>query len=939
MKQTHRYILKKRLYLFSMVLLVMLFIIIMRFFTLQVLNGEKYQQTFQSQVEREEIYPGSRGIIYDRNGKELAYNELTYAITIEDNGAYENRRSRNETLNRIINETTGLIEKYGDFILQSLPIHADESGTYEFTATGTRLLRFLADVYGHGQISELAYNARLGYDERTATAKQVMDYLYSDAMYGIEAKYSPAEAFQIASVRFAMGSNQYQRYITTNLAENVSRETMVAVLENQARLPGVDVSQTMVRRYTDSKYFAHILGYTGPVSEEELTQFESQGISYDRNDIVGKTGIEQSMEQELHGRNGGEQFYVDNVGRVTEIIQTTEASTGNNIYLSIDADLQKAVYDLLEQKLAGILLANITQEPSGRSGDLSIPITDVYFALIDNHIIDTDHFTTPEAGAAEQEIALMFQERLNQATAGLRTAMGQPYQVLEEGTQAYINYILELMEQDGYYHREEVDRNSELYRNWQSGGISLEEFLQKGIGEGWIDTAGLLPQEGSYTVIEENLGALENWIEARLREDNGFHALLYQVMLQQGVIPGELIGRILLEQGAVEDTGSDYEELENGNLTAYRFIREKIRNLEITPAQLALDPSTASSVVVDPNTGKVQALVTYPGYDNNRLANSVDGEYYNQLLNDASLPLYNNATQQRTAPGSTFKPVTVAAGLSEHLIDSSTEIEDLGIFELITPSPRCWIYAAGGSHGAINVMEAIRDSCNYFFYTLGYQMSLEDNIYQENKGIDTLRRYTEMFGFNENTGIEITESAPQMADGFPVTAAIGQSNHNYTTTQLARYTAALADKGNLHSLSLIDRIQAGGNGEIEQMDEPEEHRLEDILPSAWDTIGEGMRMMAENNRILRELPFSVAGKTGTAQQNRTRPNHALFVGYAPYEQPQIAVATRLAYGYSSSNAVEVTSDIFKYYFGVEDSGELLTGQAEMPGNRGNSFTD
>lgn len=343
--------------------------------------------------------------------------------------------------------------------------------------------------------------------------------------------------------------------------------------------------------------------------------------------------------------------------------------------------------------------------------------------------------------------------------------------------------------------------------------------------------------------------------------------------------------------------------------------------------------------MVDPNTGKVLALVTYPGYDNNRLANSVDAGYYNRLLNDASLPLYNNATQQRTAPGSTFKPVTVAAGLSEHLIDSNTEIEDLGRFELITPSPRCWIYAVGGTHGAINVMEAIRDSCNYFFYTLGYQMSLQDDVYQENKGIDTLRKYTEMFGFNENTGIEIAESAPQMADGFPVTAAIGQSNHNYTTTQLARYTAALADKGKLHSLSLIDRIQEGGSGEIEQIDGPEERSLEGILPSAWDTIGEGMRMMAENNRVLRELPFSVAGKTGTAQQNRTRPNHALFIGYAPYEQPQIAVATRIAYGYSSSNAVEVTSDIFKYYFGVEDSDKLLTGQAEIPENRGNSFTD
>ena len=938
MKQSGRYFYKKRVYTFSAILLVMFSVLIRRFFTLQVLDGEKYRETFQSQVKREEVYPGSRGIIYDRNGKELAYNELTYTITIEDNGTYDNRRSRNETLNRIISETIGLIERNGDFILPYLSICINDSGEYEYTVEETILLRFLADVYGHGQVSELAYNARLGYDERTATAEQVMNYLYSDAMYGLQTGYSQEEAFQIASVRYAMGSNQYRRYIKTDLAENVSEKTMVAVLENQARLPGVDVSQTMVRRYSDSKYFAHILGYTGPVSEEELAQFEAQGIRYDRNDIVGKTGIEQSMEQELHGRNGGEQFYVDNVGRVTEVLNTVEASTGNNVYLSIDADLQKAIYDLLEQKLAGILLANITQEPSERSGDLSIPITDVYFALIDNHVIDTGQFSAPESGAAEQEVSRLFGAYLSQVMTGLQTAVRQPYQELEEGTQAYINYILEMMEQDGHYHREKADHNSELYWQWQDGGISLEEFLQGGIGEGWIDTAGLL-RGGAYTVMEENLGALENWITARLREDTGFHTLLYRVMLQQGVVTGEQIGRILLEQGVVEDTGSDYEDLSNGSLSAYRFIREKIRNLEITPAELALDPSTASSVVVEPDTGKVLALVTYPGYDNNRLANSVDGAYYNRLLNDASLPLYNNATQQRTAPGSTFKPVTVSAGLSEHLIDSETEIEDMGLFELITPSPRCWIYAAGGTHGSIHVMEAIRDSCNYFFYTLGYQMSLEDNIYQENKGISTLRIYTEMFGFNENTGIEITESAPQMADGFPVMAAIGQSNHNYTTTQLARYTAALADKGNLHRLSLIDHIQTGSNGETVQTEEPEGRRLEEILPSAWDIIGEGMRMMAESNRVLKELPFSVAGKTGTAQQNRLRPNHALFIGYAPYEQPQIAVATRIAYGYSSSNAVEVTSYIFKYYFGVEDSEKLLTGQAEIPGNRGNSFTD
>lgn len=934
MERMIHHFLKKRVTIFSIVLLLMFFLLLRRFFTLQVLGGGDYQETFRSQIEREEVYPGSRGIIYDRNGQELAYNELTYTITIEDSGAYESRRERNEALNRIIGQALQIMERNGDSCICQLPVSLGESG-YEFTVAGTRLQRFLADVYGHAAIDELTYNTRLGYDERTADAEQVMAYLCSDSMYGIVMESGKMETLGIASVRYAMGSNQYQRYRKTELAEEVSQETIVAVLENQAELPGVDVSEKIVRRYTDSQYFAHILGYTGPVSEEELEAFSEQGLQYDREAVVGKTGIEQAMEQELRGNNGGESFYVDRVGRVTQVLAETEATAGNNIYLTIDADLQKAVYDLLEQKLAGILLANIVpEEEEGES--LSIPIQEVYYALIDNRVINVERFHGDLAGTEEKNAGRLLEEERTRYLSVLPTAVLQPYQELEPEIQKGIDYIMEMLERNDYYHPDLADRSSEVYGQWQNGEISLEDYLESGISAGFI-TMGALASNESYTLIEDNMMELEQRIFDSLWSDTDFDLLLYRLLINQGILSGEQIGRILLEQGAVEEQGTDYEDLGNGTVSGYRFIREKIRNLEITPAQLALDPCTASSVVVDP--GKVLACVTYPGYDNNRLANTVDGDYYNSLLNDASLPLYNNATQQRTAPGSTFKPVTVAAGMTEGIITSDTVIEDLGIFELITPSPRCWIYSSGATHGEINVAEAIRHSCNYYFYTLGYEMSLEDDVYREDKGTETLRKYAEMFGFNETTGIEIPESMPQMADGFPVTAAIGQSNHNYTTTQLARYTAALANKGTLFELSLVDRIQDGADGDIRQTEAKEGRMLEEITPAAWDSIAEGMESMAESNAVLSELPLTLAGKTGTAQQNRTRPNHALFIGYAPYSQPEIAVATRIAYGYSSSNALEVTADIFKYYFGVEKEEQLLTGQAVVPANRGNSFAD
>lgn len=937
MRELLNWIRKRRLLLLGAVLLFMFLAVLRQFFVLQVLNGEEYLQNFADQIEREQIYSGSRGIIYDRNGKELAYNEISHTITIEDSGAYESRDSRNEALNLILDQSIDLIEQNGDSVINYFPITVNELGEYEFTSKGTSLQRFRADVYGHAGIEELTYNTRLGYDESSATAGQVMEYLCSDDMYGIKDE-NVERILTMASMRYALSGNNYRRYIKTNMAENVSQETMVAILENQAKLPGVDVTESLVRRYNDSNYFSHILGYTGPVSEEELTQFAEQGMEYDRNDIVGKAGIEQAMESELHGRNGREHFYVDSMGRVTEVLETTAASTGDSIYLTVDADLQKAVYDLLEQKLAGILLANIVPAKDEDTDDLSIPVQEVYYALIDNHVIDTKRFETEGAGEESQNIYRIVQEERDRYLSRLQASVSQPYQELGEDMQAGMDYILELLQKEGFYRRDDVDRTSEGYELWSEGESSLKDYLIFGIAEGFMsmETDGT---DERYSLIEDNLINLEEWIYSQIQEDDGFQELLYQMLLQGGVITGEQICRILLEQGVVADEGTDYEELGNGSLSAYSFIREKIRNLDITPAQLALDPCTASSVVADPNTGQVLACVTYPGYDINRLANRVDGDYYNQLLNDASLPLYNNATQQRTAPGSIFKPIMVAAGLTENIITPETVIEDQGIFEEIVPSPRCWIYPSGATHGAITVTEALRDSCNYFFYTIGHSLSLENDVYQEDKGIAAIRNYTERFGLNENSGIEITESAPQMADGFPVVAAIGQSNHNYTTTQLARYAATLANKGTLYDLTLIDRIQSGAAGETKEMGIKNMRSLDGVNPASWDVIAEGMRMMAENNRTLGELPIEMAGKTGTAQQNANRPNHALFIGYAPYEQPEISVATRIAYGYSSSNALEVTSDIIKYYFGLEDESRLLTGQAEIPENSGNSFAD
>ncbi len=339
-----------------------------------------------------------------------------------------------------------------------------------------------------------------------------------------------------------------------------------------------------------------------------------------------------------------------------------------------------------------------------------------------------------------------------------------------------------------------------------------------------------------------------------------------------------------------------------------------------------------------PKEGELLACVTYPGYDTNRLANSVDSEYFASLQADLSIPQYNNATQQQTAPGSTFKPVTAAAALTEGAVSVSEQIATKGEFTEINPSPRCWIYP-GSTHGAITVSEAIRDSCNYFFYDLGYRMSSAGGVYNENKGIATIQKYAALFGLDEKTGIEIPENEPHIADEYPITSSIGQSNHNFTTTQIARYLTAVASSGDIYKLTLLDK-ETTSDGTLVQEFKPEIIRkISEVSNVSWDAIHNGMRMVAEKHNSFKGFPIAVAGKTGTAQQIPTRANHALFIGYAPFANPEIAIATRIAYGYTSANATEVSKNILKYYFKLEGTDTLLDGQAEEIESTANGFTD
>lgn len=343
----------------------------------------------------------------------------------------------------------------------------------------------------------------------------------------------------------------------------------------------------------------------------------------------------------------------------------------------------------------------------------------------------------------------------------------------------------------------------------------------------------------------------------------------------------------------------------------------------------------------DPSTGALRALVTYPGYDNNRLANDMDTAYYNKLYNDLSTPFYNKATQQLTAPGSTFKPIMAAAGLNEGVVTTSTTINCTGLFGegLVDASDQlhCWLRTG---HGPLNVIGAVEHSCNVYFCTVAYRLGLNENgVYVSSKALEKVQQYTEMFGLSKKTNLEIPESSPHVTDKLPIPSAIGQGTHQYTTSQLARYVSTIANDGTIYDLHLIQKTTAADGTLIKQYS-PSIAGNVSISSDIWNVIHEGMKGAKRANSVLKSSPIDLKIKTGTAQEANNRPSHSIVMGHAKYKSDSdIAFAVRIAFGYGSSNACLVAKDILNYYYNLQDEAMLLTGRASEDGIGGPAVVD
>lgn len=338
-------------------------------------------------------------------------------------------------------------------------------------------------------------------------------------------------------------------------------------------------------------------------------------------------------------------------------------------------------------------------------------------------------------------------------------------------------------------------------------------------------------------------------------------------------------------------------------------------------------------VVMNVNTGEVLALASFPDYEPQLFVDGISTEKYNEYTNSEVTPLINRAIAGAYAPGSTFKMITAIAGLESGVITPTEKINDTGVYPR-AHKPVCWYWSSYHSgHGYLNVSDAIKHSCNYFFYETGYRM-----------GIDTLSKYASYFGLGDKTGIELPSEAngdlackekvekdnKSWYIGDTLSSAIGQSYNNFTPIQMGKYISTLVNGGNPIDVSIVKTIvnHDGTEVEKEKIDEFTNNKLNynkvekeklNIKKENLSAILEGMRGVTSESggtaySTFKNFNIEVGGKTGSAQAgNKT---NGWFVGFAPFENPEIAVVVLVENGGHGGYTAEVARDIFAEYFGM-----------------------
>ena len=439
----------------------------------------------------------------------------------------------------------------------------------------------------------------------------------------------------------------------------------------------------------------------------------------------------------------------------------------------------------------------------------------------------------------------------------------------------------------------------------RTGKINAEEYEEhKDLGYGYNDIIG---KQG-----------IEKWGESYLRGTDGTTGTTKEVngkeitvLNDTDPVPGDYV---------VLTIDSDLQRVTEESLAK---TIENIRKSSGVKEKDGADCNAGAAVVIDVKTGDTLAIASHPTYDMSRF-----DEDYSILLQNEAKPMWNRSVSGVYSPGSAFKPLTAIAALETGKLRTNEVIKTEGVYKFYADyQPACWIWNEYKlTHGNQNVSEAIENSCNFFFYEVGRRL-----------GIDMLGEYAKKFGLGELTGIELSEeTAGHMASpeykkqvvsnvtsqdwygGDTLQAAIGQSYSLFTPVQLANYAATIANGGTRYKVNLIKSVRSSVDGSTVKEFKPEIIENIDIDPASLRAVKQGMKRVVDEgsaSSIFTDYAIQIGGKTGTAQVGDGS-NNAVFIAYAPFDNPEIAVSVVLEHGVRGTNAAQVAKDIFDAYFGL-----------------------
>lgn len=853
-------IITNRILILFVCIFVMFYILLARLFDLQIVNGYTYQNELKLTTLTELPLEASRGIIYDKYGRTLATNSSAFSIKIDPSVKID---PDEYNYNDVLYELIMLLEENGEVYTDDLPISKEEPFEFEF-GTDTEKKREIA--WKNNMSLQNSDNSYIDY-----SAEETFNILRK--YFGISNDYSNVEARKILSLRTSMFMQRYVMYNPITVAIDVSAETVAVIREEGTRFPGIYIDVEPLREYPEGPYFSHIIGYTGKISSDELESLnaditekygddENLGeLLYSQTDIVGKTGLEKSMEYNLRGESGTSLIEVDNLRRPIRVVDMDDATKGQEIFLTIDKDLQTKTYEIIEDMLKDVLINKLKSSTAGKD---RISQTDLFSSMItSNHIISIDKILNANKNTASYKVYEKIADEIeNKETYEIRKIIASE---IENSNISISEILLILIEQ------EIITADDFLIENLENRKVNtLDVIIEKiEMNEITPQMTNLDPSTASAIVIDVSSGSvlasvsyptydtnyLVNTIDANyldLLYNDETRPLLNRTFVESRA-PGSTFKMITaiagLEEGVITENTEIYDE--------YTFTKAGYPHANCNSYHGTVNATTALEV-------SCNYFFFETAY---RLGSSAEGNLSEGI--DA------------------LNEYMVEFGLNER---TGVEIGEL---------------ADSVSSQMENVLSEVQDEELYLISSPQF------------KEFSTKRFSSEPDS--------VPKTDYEWRDGDTRNTSIGQAYNDYSVASMGKYMATIASRGERYELHLVDKTRDadGSHEEVKESVLENIVVLEDstwnVVFSGMENVISGSRGTARS--VFADFPIEVAGKTGTAEESTLRSSHNSFGCFAPIDNPQIAIYVSVPFGdtkVTSSPSATISREILSYYFGLEN---------------------